>query len=136
VVADGLRGHVVGERRHRPGGRRVEDVGARRGQRKDLVVDARSVHVGETLGTEVGEPAHHVPRPGCRAAEVEAPQAVEAAVAAPVAHQPAVEVQHLGWGEGLLGGDAAVSDVPTGGEVRLHRRSPFVVRRREFRVGR
>jgi hypothetical protein len=108
VVAHGLRGHVVGERRHRPGGRGIQDVRARRGERDDLVVDARCGHVGQALGAEVGQPAHHGARPLRRAAEVETPQALEALVALPVPQQAPVELQQLGRGERLLGGDPSV----------------------------
>ncbi len=87
----------------------VHDLHARRGQRQDLHVDARGVHVGEALIAHIGHAVADEGGAGAGAAQIEAPKALEAGIVHPLLiEQLGVDLEHLRRAEGLLGGDALV----------------------------
>ena len=70
------------------------------------MIDARGVHIGQSLGPQILQAAYDRHRALAGAVQVKAPQAVETRV---IQLELAIEVQHGGRGKSLFGGNAPVT---------------------------
>jgi len=112
VPSAGLRQLVVGQRGHGDGPVPVQDLGTRAGQRDDLPVDARRVHVRDPPFAQVLKAGQDRRRAFGPAAHVEALQADEAGVVArPVGQHGLPHRDELGRRERLLGSDPQVASL-------------------------
>jgi hypothetical protein len=101
-----LRQLVIGQRGHGDRPVPVQDLGAWRGQRDDLPVDAGRVHVGDPPFAQVLQAGQDRRRAFGLAAKVEAMQADEARVIARSVREHGLpQRDELGRRERLLGGD-------------------------------
>ena len=105
---------IVGQRCHR--GRPVgcERIRTRRGDRQDLAVDPRGVHVCQASFPEIRQSFADEPRTRRVAGQDEAEERPEAGVADTGVEHSAPLSEQFGRRERLLGGDAEITRLPAG----------------------